>query len=194
MRYLKLYENFEDIDKICQNYVIHNYTINKDGSVDVDDGVGIVGYNLWELPLKFGKVNGSFNCEQNKLTSLIGSPTEVFGIFCCGLNQLVTLVGGPKIVRGNYHCSNNVLVDVYGFPENFNPENFVYYYNNPVVEIINLVNDSFLAVKFIKWLNEFDAIREKCTVVEQRLEEAYYMTTKKELTSHKRKFNYYTLI
>ena len=39
MRYLKLFESFENIDKICKQYNIENYTINPDGTIDVDDNV-----------------------------------------------------------------------------------------------------------------------------------------------------------
>ncbi len=38
MRYLRLFESFEDIDKICKQHDIKNYTINLDGSIDVDEG------------------------------------------------------------------------------------------------------------------------------------------------------------
>ncbi len=37
MRYLKLFESFEDIDEICRKYRIENYTINSDGSIDVNE-------------------------------------------------------------------------------------------------------------------------------------------------------------
>ncbi len=36
MKYLKLFESFEDIDEICKKYSIENYTINTDGSIDVN--------------------------------------------------------------------------------------------------------------------------------------------------------------
>ena len=36
MRYLKLYESFEDIHEICKEHGIIDYTINPDGSIDVD--------------------------------------------------------------------------------------------------------------------------------------------------------------
>jgi ERCC4-related helicase len=39
MRYLKRYENHEDIASICRKYDIENYKINDDGSIDVDDYV-----------------------------------------------------------------------------------------------------------------------------------------------------------
>ena len=39
MKYIKVFENFKtekDIHNICNKYGIINYTINKDGSIDVD--------------------------------------------------------------------------------------------------------------------------------------------------------------
>ncbi len=42
MKYLKLFESFEDIDKICKKYSIKNYTINTDGSIDVDGDMLII--------------------------------------------------------------------------------------------------------------------------------------------------------
>ena len=36
MRYLKLFESFEDIEQICKQYGIKYYSINPDGSIDVD--------------------------------------------------------------------------------------------------------------------------------------------------------------
>ena len=39
MKHLKLFENFEDIESICKKYNITNYTINVDGSIDVNGNV-----------------------------------------------------------------------------------------------------------------------------------------------------------
>lgn len=74
MKHIKL---FKEIDAICKNYGITNYTINSDGSVDVYEPIVLNDMGLRKLPLKFGKVTGSFDCENNKLTTLKGSPKEV---------------------------------------------------------------------------------------------------------------------
>ena len=55
MRYLKLFESFEDINKICRKYDIENYTINPDGYIDVNDTVYLYYKGLTKLPLKFNK-------------------------------------------------------------------------------------------------------------------------------------------
>jgi hypothetical protein len=72
-----------DIKSICQKYNIKNWTINEDGSVDVDGVVNLSGKGLTQLPLKFGKVSGGFYCSDNLLTSLEGAPIEVDGDFYC---------------------------------------------------------------------------------------------------------------
>src|SRR5574343_1878259 len=98
MKYLRLFESFEDIDKICKQYNISNYTINPDGSsIDVNDCVDLNQENLTKLPLKFNKVNGWFDCDDNKLTSLEGSPIEVNGDFYCNYNNLTSFEFVPKI-------------------------------------------------------------------------------------------------
>ena len=195
MRYLQLYENFDNIEEICQKYRIKDYTINQDETVDVDNDVDLESRQLYKLPLKFGKVSGYFVCANNLLSSLDGSPREIGSTgFSCSNNVIKTLVGGPLIVKQIYNCIGNKLTDVVGFPEHYTDNN-VYATGNPVSEILNLVKE-YDQAKFIKWLNEYDVIRDGCRIVEMRLEEAYYMTTKKELVLKKseRQFKNYRLI
>ena len=67
----------EDIHKICKKYNINkfgDYTINKDGSIDVDSHVDLGGFGLKRIPLKFNIVSGFFYCDRNNLTSLEGCP------------------------------------------------------------------------------------------------------------------------
>jgi hypothetical protein len=114
---IKLFEEYSSIDDICAKYGIKNYTINPDGTVDVDGDVYLRRRNLKELPLKFGKVGGYFNCYDNKLTTLEGVPKEVSGGFYCSHNQLTTLEGAPKEVGGNFNCSYNQLTTLEGSPK-----------------------------------------------------------------------------
>ena len=57
------------ISLICEKYGITNYTINGDGSIDVDGDVNFYSKGLTELPLTFNKVSGYFSCANNQLTS-----------------------------------------------------------------------------------------------------------------------------
>ena len=109
MKHLKLFENFQNIDSICRRYGIENYTVNPDGSVDVDGDVNLSQKRLTKLPLKFGRITGNFVCSFNQLTTLEGSPREVGGHFVCSFNQLTTLEGGPTEVGGDFNCSHNPL-------------------------------------------------------------------------------------
>ena len=109
---IKMFEQFnneQEIREICEKYKIKNYTINPDGSIDVDGGVNLYDMNLTELPLKFNMVSGHFIISHNRITSLDGCPREVGGDFYCYNNNLVTLKGGPEFVDGCYRCSENKL-------------------------------------------------------------------------------------
>ena len=180
---------------ICHEYQIRNYTINQDGSIDVDEPVRLLGrFKLTKIPLKFGKVSRSFDCSYNKLVSLKGSPVETGGSFSCDHNYLTTFIGGPKIVLGEHiWFQENKIKDFNGFP--VAPHgNSLKSFRNPVDEILNLMGNQALVIKFIKWLNEYDVIRDGNKIVEMRLEEAYYMTMKKELPMNNRTFENYQLI
>ena len=115
MKHLQIFENFSDIDVICKKHGIRihgNYTINSDGTIDVDGDV-ILSDRLTKLPLKFGRVTGDFICSYNQLVSLRGCPTEVGGDFDCMDNKLVSLEGGPYSVGGGFNCSNNPISVIY---------------------------------------------------------------------------------
>ena len=113
MKYLKRYKLFESITQqersriqsVCQKYGIRNYTINDDGSIDVNGDVDLYYTQLTKLPLKFGFVSGYFDCSDNNLTTLEGGPRQVGGYFNCSENQLTTLEGGPREVGGSFNCS-----------------------------------------------------------------------------------------
>jgi hypothetical protein len=101
------------ISLICEKYNIINYTVNDDGSIDVNGNVDLSNYRLTELPLTFNKVSGSFDCSNNNLTSLKGSPRWIGGHFSCNYNQLTSLEFSPDYVGGSFWCNNNKLTDNY---------------------------------------------------------------------------------
>ena len=78
----------QQIEQICKQYGIENYTINPTGVVDVDGDIDFVGQNLEKLPLRFGRISGNFNCSGNQLTTLKGAPKEVVGNFYCSDNKV----------------------------------------------------------------------------------------------------------
>jgi hypothetical protein len=149
----------EDINAICKKYDITRYTINSDGTVDVNNDVNLRVKGLTKLPLKFGIVKGSFDCGDNELTTLEGSPIEVSGgfkcnnnkltslegsprevgrVFYCSGNQLTTLEGGPDHVGGDYYCGRNKLTTLEGSPIDKNVRRHFSCKDNPVYSIYKL--------------------------------------------------------
>lgn len=85
--------------------------------VNVTGNVYLSSLGLTELPIKFGKVGGHFDCSYNELTSLEGSPREVGGLFYCYGNDLTTLEGAPEKVGKIFDCTRNKLTTLKGGPE-----------------------------------------------------------------------------
>ena len=186
-------ESKTDIDSICENYGIMNYTINPDGSIDVDGSVILSSELLTIIPLKFGTVTRDFDCYNNKLTSLEGSPKSVGGDFECSGNKLTSLEYVPESVGGDFNCHSNQLTSLEGLPEivgyincrhnqikDFRgvPEFFEGYFyceGNPIEEIYTLFlqEDSINDSKCIQWINEFDVIQGDKIVLD-RLEEVFH--------------------
>lgn len=263
MKYLKLYENFENTELLCQKYFKErNYTINQDGSVDINGGVDLDYYYLDNIPLNFNRVSGYFDISNNRISSLKGIPKyigdglfissnriktlgnylshfeEISGGFYCMGNELTSLDGCPKRIIDGFDCSSNKLINLKSCPEYIGGEfdfelnmintltyfpktiigngiegthnkitnlmglpikfDRIYLYGNPIYEILFIVDEDIYGKigrqKFIKFLIEYDVIRENNIIIEQRLEEAYYMATKKELPRNKRRFKNYKLI
>jgi hypothetical protein len=181
-------ESNEDIHSICRKFKIKNYTINSDGSIDVDGNVYLNSEGLTKLPLKFGNVSRSFFCYSNELTSLEGSPTNVGFDFLCSNNKLTSLIGAPKKVGNTFYCKNNKLTSLVGCPEiigaQFNCElnkitdfkgiseffeGDFYCEGNPIWEIWDL----FYNYRCIQLINEFDVIQGNKIILD-RLEEVFH--------------------
>lgn len=91
------------------------------GVVNVNGSFYCSGINLTDFKgIQFGKITESFACTDNKLTKLIGAPTEVGINFKCGENQLTSLLNGPTKVGGDYVCNNNRLSTLEGSPDEVN--------------------------------------------------------------------------
>ena len=111
-------ESNQNIEEICEKYGIQNYTINSDGSIDVDDHVSFPSNSgLSKIPLKFNKVLGKFLLGSNELTSLEGSPKWVGQDFLCFNNHLTDLKGGPEYVGRDFFCHSNLLTSLEGCPK-----------------------------------------------------------------------------
>ncbi len=112
--------NKQEIIDICRKYNIEDYSINPDGSIDVEGDVYLYNMGLTKLPLKFNKVSGCFDCSSNKLTSLEGSPNDMGGDFDCYMNELKNLIGIGIVNGENIFCEDNPLETFEGYNGDFN--------------------------------------------------------------------------
>ncbi len=135
-------KSFSEIEEICRKYYIYNYTINDDGSIDVDGNVDLSNRDLTELPLTFGRVTSHFNCSYNKLTTLKGSPKYVGYNFYCDNNELTSLEFGPEEVKGDFLCQKNKIMDLYGMETDLDG-NF-YCADNPIGSILTMMDKEFI--------------------------------------------------
>lgn len=109
--------DFEFIKFKLKQLNIKKFSIGKDGVVDVDGNVLI--YNnkeLSKLPVKFGKINGDFNCSYNALYTLENCPHTVVGSFNCSGNKLKSLNHCPSDVGINFDCSFNKISNLLNSP------------------------------------------------------------------------------
>lgn len=153
----------KEIHTICEKYDIKNYTINPDGSIDVDDNVNLSYMGLTKIPLKFNKVNGWFDCSCNKLTSLEGCPSYVGISFNCSYNCLTTLENSPNEVGKSFHCYDNKLVNLKGIGEVKgygihciqNPLESLEGYNGDLSKLYCLNKEKLIRKTKLKLLKEF---------------------------------------
>ncbi len=111
----------EDIQKWLDDMDIRKYTINSDLTVDVaTDVFTLADKHLINIPIKFGKVEGDFDCNGNRISSLEGCPDEVEGDFHCSDNLLNSLKGCPSKVGRNFYCVMNYLTSLKGCPKEIN--------------------------------------------------------------------------
>ena len=176
--FLESKQTKEEIDQICQKYYITNYTINEDGTVDVDGDVNL--FNLitdsdgklnGRMPINFGKVTGYFDCGLNKLTTLEGSPKWVGKYFLCNMNMLKTLEGGPIVMIGGCNCESNNIINFKGFPDDFDGDLSIN--GNPVYKLLEKIPYEKWN-KFIYWCNELNVIDDEGNVNVEWMEEVYH--------------------
>lgn len=110
-------QTLKNIKQICLQHKIENYSINFDGSLDVDGNVELLSRNLSILPLKFRRVMGNFNVQYNCLKTLENSPVSVGGNFNCFNNALNDFKDGPKWVGGDFYGYCNKLTSLKGSPD-----------------------------------------------------------------------------
>ncbi|OYX86458.1 MAG: hypothetical protein B7Y83_01285 [Flavobacteriales bacterium 32-34-25] len=164
------------IERVIRDYwiSIDDYQINEDGSIDVDGDVKFTETTmrfLTELPMRFNKVTGAFDCSGLSLKTLRGSPNEVGGTFNCSYNQLISLEYLPEkadclvldnnistLFTNGSNCNFNkvVLIDIANISENVLSDKIVR-------------NSKFLNIIF-KYQNYYDVWKNNETMDEQAFE------------------------
>ena len=188
MRYLKLFEN-KNIEEICKEFKIKNWTLNPDGTVDVEGDVNICDKNLYKIPLKFGIVKGNFSCRNNKLTSLEGCPNRIIGNFNCGVNkQLKNLEGCPSYIDGDFFCvDNDNIYNFDGFPRHAKA---VILTDTPIQWIFDIFKNVYLedggeyfstSGTMMDFFQDCDPIRDGKIIIKHRMNN-FLLSIDKELT------------
>ena len=110
-----------------------------------DGNIGLSNLHLNELfNLSDVEVSGIFDCSNNSLTSLKGSPHTVGGDFDCSNNKLTNLIGAPSTVNGIFVCYNNKLTSIEGLSKTINS---------------HLILDAYIKDKFSE-----EYIRSRCKI------------------------------
>jgi len=114
MKYLKYFENLENIDFSNQNLTtLKGKNIHK----HVEGSFYCNNNQLTSLEFCPEQVDGDFNCYNNILTSLEFCPEYVGGYFYCSYNELTSLKYCPKTIDGDFSCRNNQLTSLEFCPE-----------------------------------------------------------------------------
>ena len=114
-----------------------DYKVHEDGSVSIDGNFSMASRSSSVIPFNFRSAHTfdcsdnkltslkgapryaeKFYCQSNQLTSLEGGPVEVKVVFACSLNKLTSLEGAPVKVGGSFYCDYNKLTSLEGAPEN----------------------------------------------------------------------------
>lgn len=130
-----MFNNKDNIKSWLDSMIIQKYTINDDLTVDVENSVNLSFKNLIYIPIQFHYINGSFDCSNNKLISLKGTPNIIEHDFFCNINELTSLIYSPKKIGGNFDCSYNKITSLKGIPDIIN-ENLFCYNNNLIYDYI----------------------------------------------------------
>ena len=101
------------IEFILNGWNIKDYTINEDGSVDVNGDVDLSFENLDYLPIRFRKINGFFVVNDNNLTSVENFPTYVECYMDISHNKLTDLTELKTIIGEDLNINHNLLKSNY---------------------------------------------------------------------------------
>jgi hypothetical protein len=110
-----------------------------------------------KLPVKFGQVDGNFDCSTSNLKTLEGAPDRCEGDFDCSQNQLTSLAHAPSYVQGRFWCNDNPLTSLEHLPAHVG--GLVWCTPSPQLPILRLC--MYEQVDFDDWDPKLAGIMEK---------------------------------
>lgn len=118
----KLYNTQEEVKQWLALYNITNYTLKHDPkygvTVCVHGDLDLSDRGIKELKVKFDFIEGNFNVKKNYLVSLYGSPERVDKSFDCSYNELTSLQYAPRTMT-HFCCKRNRLTNLEYSPQKF---------------------------------------------------------------------------
>lgn len=139
----------ENIEEVLNKYNIKNYTINKDGSVNLTSDVSFFNKDIDKIPFNIKSSTGIIDFSYNNLTSLEGCPEVAHSIFfsrnkikeidCVPMESKLLSLSNNEIEELNFPegfnsgeiiLRHNKIYDLKGIPSSFNGKIFLQY--NPI--------------------------------------------------------------
>lgn len=155
-----LFTEENEIERIIRDYwiTIDDYNLNDEGSIDVIGNVNFSASYLTELPLRFNKVTGNFDCSKLSLGTLKNAPLEVGGDFDCSFNNLTSLKYMPTKVGGTVIFDNTLKTICTGNVDCcFNEVKLLYRTDISHMRLPDLLIENVTALKVIfKYQQYFD--------------------------------------
>ncbi len=94
------------IHRFCKKHGVNNYSINPDGSIDIDGGVCFMNFKEEFFPIPFNKVSGFFECVNCNLTTFKNMPREIGRWLLCSNTPFRTFEHFPLVIKEGLHIDN----------------------------------------------------------------------------------------
>ncbi len=141
-KYTLTHEQIEFINKVCDS----RWTLNSDSKVDIEGKVDMTNMKLTEIPVKFGRVGGYFDCSFNNLTTLKNCPDYISGSFYVHRNHLTSLEFAPTQIGLSFWIRENNLTDYF---KTIKGKDFLYW-NNLISSIDDVLEEYPFLINSLK--------------------------------------------
>ncbi len=103
--------------KFIEKATLNHYEIDENGFVNSDITVSFSRQYLKSIPVKFGRVDGNFDCSNNLLENLNNAPYYIGGSLETQGNKLKNFKGSIKKIEVSIYCGWNNLTSLKGLPK-----------------------------------------------------------------------------